>query len=117
MSKALNTVTDFAIERLARPTSTAHDGQRIAVVDGSSSVTFDELDRSADQVANGLRESGIGVGGRVAFMGRNCLACVELILGAARAGVVVAIINWRLHPTELSFVVGDCGAEMIVTSS
>jgi acyl-CoA synthetase (AMP-forming)/AMP-acid ligase II len=113
----MNTSTNFAVERLARPTSTANDGHLIAVVDGTRSVSFDELDRSADQVANGLRDAGIGVGGRVAFVGRNCLACVELMLGAARAGVVVTIINWRLHPLELSFVLGDCNATMVVTTT
>ncbi|MEO5902004.1 MAG: AMP-binding protein [Ilumatobacteraceae bacterium] len=113
----MNTAQDFAVERLARPTSSDTGGQRLAVVDGQRSVTFDELDRAADQVANGLLQRGLGNGDRVAFVGRNCLACVELMLGAARAGVVVAIINWRLHPLELSFVVGDCKPAVIVTTA
>lgn len=109
--------THFAVDTLARPTSTPEDGRAIAVVDGGRSVTFDELDRSADQVANGLREWGLGGGDRVAFIGRSCLACVELMLGAARADVVMTIVNWRLHPLELSFVVGDCTPRVIVTTA
>jgi acyl-CoA synthetase (AMP-forming)/AMP-acid ligase II len=107
----------FSQERLARPTSSIEDGQAIAVVDGSRSVTFDELDRAADQVADGLRALGLGPRDRVAFVGRNCLACVELMLGAARAGVVVTIVNWRLHPVELSFVLDDCDPRVIVTTA
>lgn len=113
----MNAETDFAVERLTRPTSSIEDGRAIAVVDGQRSVTFDELDLAADQVANGLRQWGLGSGDRVAFVGRNCLACVELMLGAARAGVVVTIVNWRLHPLELSFVFGDCDPSVIVTTA
>ena len=112
----MSAAIDFAVEDLARPTS-AEDGDRIAVVDGVRSVTFAELDRAADQVANGLRTFGLGREDRVAFIGRNSVACVELMLGAARAGVVVTIVNWRLHPLELAFVVGDCQADVIVTTA
>jgi long-chain acyl-CoA synthetase len=106
----------FAVERLARPTPSTTKGDEIAVVDGRRSVTFDELDRAADQVANGLRKWGLGPGDRVAFVGRNCLACVELMLGAARAGVVMTIVNWRLHPQELVFVISDSAPSLVVTT-
>lgn len=109
--------TDFAVERLSRPTASARSGLGIAVVDGSCTVTFDELDRAANRVANGLRRRGLGSGDRVAFLGRNCVACVELMLGAARAGVVMTIVNWRLHPLELSFVIDDCTPAVIVTTA
>ncbi len=116
MNSPVNAPADFAVERLTRPISGANDGHRIAVVDGDRSVSFDELDRAADQVANGLRAFGLESGGRVTFVGRSCLACVELMLGAARAGVVLTVINWRLHPIELAFVLGDCEAALIVTT-
>ena len=109
--------TDFAVERLSRPSAANNDGHRIAIVDGESSVTFDELDRSIDQVANGLLALGLNTGDRVAFVGRSCLACVELMLGAARAGVVVTNVNWRLHPRELSFVLGDSNPRVVVTTA
>lgn len=113
----MNTLTAFGVERLARPTPSTSSGKDLAVVDGQRSVTFDELDRAADQVANGLRRSGLGRGDRVAFVGRNGLACVELILGAARAGVVMTIVNWRLHPLELAYVISDSKPRLIVTTA
>jgi acyl-CoA synthetase (AMP-forming)/AMP-acid ligase II len=79
----MNTFSDFAVDRLARPTSSRRND--IAVVDGERSVTYDELDRAANQVANGLNGRGLGDGGRVAYVGRSCLAGVELMLGSARA--------------------------------
>ena len=113
----MNATTDFAVERLARPMPSAKSGTAIAVVDGPRRATFDELDRAADQVAYGLRQRGLDSGDRVAFIGRNCLACVELMLGAARADVVMTIVNWRLHPLELSFVIDDCAPAVIVTTA
>lgn len=53
----MRAATDFAVERLTRPTSSVEDGHAIAVVDGRRSVTFDELDLAADRVANGLRRN------------------------------------------------------------
>jgi acyl-CoA synthetase (AMP-forming)/AMP-acid ligase II len=105
---------DFAIDQLARPTSSFRNDT--AVVDGERSVTYDELDRAAIQVANGLNGRGLGHGGRVAYIGRSGLACVELMLGAARAGTVTTIVNWRLHPVELSYVIADCEPGLIVTT-
>jgi acyl-CoA synthetase (AMP-forming)/AMP-acid ligase II len=113
----MNTLTGFAVERLARPSPSSTNGNKPAVVDGQRSVTIDELDRAADQVANGLRQLGLRRGDRVAFVGRNCLAGVELILGAARAGVVMTIVNWRLHPVELAFVISDSTPSVIVTTA
>lgn len=108
--------SEFAIERLARPTLKGDDGDRVAIVDGSQSITFDELDRAIDQVANGLLALSLTSDDRVAFVGRSCLAGVELMLGAARAGVVATTINWRLHPNELSFVLGDSNPRVVVTT-
>ncbi len=109
--------TEFAVERLARPIPSVNDGNRIAVVDSDRSVTFDELDLAADQVANGLLALGLTPQDRVAFVGRNCLSCVEFMLGSARAGVVATILNWRLHPSELAFVIGDANPRVVVTTS
>jgi acyl-CoA synthetase (AMP-forming)/AMP-acid ligase II len=113
----VSTTADLAVDRLARPAPSTSAGSEIAVVDGQRSATFDELDRAADQVANGLRTWGLGPGDRVAFVGRSCLACVELMLGAARAGVVMTILNWRLHPLELAFVISDSAPSVVVTTA
>ena len=106
----------FAVDNLARPTQCATDGAGVAVVDGDRTVTYDELDDGANRVANGLRKLGLKPGDRVAFVGRTCLACVELMLGAARAGVVMTMVNWRLHQQEMAYVLGDSSPRVIVTT-
>jgi long-chain acyl-CoA synthetase len=105
---------DFAIERLTRRGGA--ERHTTAVVHGDRSVSYEELDRAADQVAAGLTRLGLAGGGRVAYVGRNSIAAVELMLGAARAGVVTTVVNWRLHPVELSYVIDDFEPGLIVTT-
>jgi 2,3-dihydroxybenzoate-AMP ligase len=82
----MSAATGFAVERLTRTTGSPTAGDRIPIVDGARRVTFDGVDRAADQVADGLRHLGLQPGDRVALIARNCLACVELMLGAALFG-------------------------------
>lgn len=67
---------------------------------------FDRIQR----VAGALAERGIGKGGRVAFLDKNHPACLELSLAAQLCGATVALINWRLAPAELEYIIDDSGA-------
>jgi len=49
----------------------------------------------------------------VAFIGKNSVFCVELLIGAAKAGMVLTIANWRLHPSELDYVLRDSEAKIV----
>lgn len=95
----------------------AHRSEQVAVRDGAKSATYAELDDAANQVAHGLTAAGLRIDDRVAYLGNNNLASVQLMVGAPRAGVVVTLLNWRLHPAELASVLSDCGARMIVVSA
>jgi len=52
-------------------------------------------------------------GSRIAYMGRNSDLYFELFFGAARAGAVIAPVNWRLAPPEAVYVLNDCQAEAL----
>jgi non-ribosomal peptide synthetase component E (peptide arylation enzyme) len=54
----MSAATGFAVERLTRTTGSPTAGDRIPIVDGARRVTFDGVDRAADQVADGLRHLG-----------------------------------------------------------
>ena len=74
---------------------------------------FAELDARASQVARALNASGLTKGDRIAYLGKNSDAVVELTCGAARAGVVLVPVIWRLSGDEIAYIVGDCGAKML----
>ena len=71
------------------------------------------LDARASQVARALTQAGLRKGDRIAYLGKNSDAVVELTCGAARAGVVLVPIIWRLTAEEIAYVLGDSGAKML----
>ncbi|HTW35483.1 MAG TPA: fatty acid--CoA ligase [Rhizomicrobium sp.] len=88
-------------------------GDAPAFVFEGRSTSFQEFDRHANQVANGLIAAGIGKGRRVAYLGKNSDHYFEVLFGAAKAGLVMAPVNWRLAPPEIIYIVQDAGSEAL----
>ena len=87
----------------------AERGGKIALrASGGSSLTFEELERHAVQVANGLIAARVMPGDRVAYLGKNSLHYFEALIGAAKAGAVMVPINWRLAVPEVADLIADC---------
>ncbi|WP_171165450.1 long-chain-fatty-acid--CoA ligase [Streptomyces sp. I05A-00742] len=84
-----------------------------ALVSGADRRTWHELRSRADRLRGALRAAGVGRGGRVAVVGRNSASCLEAVLAAAGAGAATAVLNWRLAPPELAYVLADSGAEVL----
>ena len=70
---------------------------------------YDTLDRHASQIANGLSGLGIRRQHRIGYLGKNSDLYLELMLGAARAGVVTVPLNWRLAAPEIGAILADAG--------
>jgi len=75
-------------------------------------TNFREFDRHSNQVANKLLEDGRN-GQRVAYIGKNSDSFFEILFGAAKAGVVVAPVGWRLAPAEMAYMLQDSGATLV----
>mgnify|MGYP003641742264 FL=1 len=86
----------------------------IALVFEERETSFAALDRHASQVANGLIAAGLHPGDRVAYLGKNSDLYFEYWLGAAKAGMVLVPINWRLAPPEVAYILGDCEPHMVL---
>jgi long-chain acyl-CoA synthetase len=76
-------------------------------------TSFEELDRHANQVANALISAGLSTGDHVAYVGKNSDHYFELLMGAAKAGVVTTPIGWRLAAPEIAYIVGDSDAKLV----
>lgn len=76
-------------------------------------TTFAELDAHANQVAQALIASGLQPGDRIAHLGKNTDYYLELLFGAAKAGVVMAPVNWRLAPAEMMYIIADSEAKLL----
>src|SRR5271167_286263 len=76
-------------------------------------TSFAELDLNTNRVANALRALGVRAGERIAYLGKNSDFYFELLMGAMKANVVMAPVNWRLAGPEITFIVGDCKAPVL----
>jgi long-chain acyl-CoA synthetase len=92
-------------------------GDRIAFTFEDRDLTYRELDSAANRVANALRAEGVVPGDRVAFLDKNTVELFELLFGAAKVGVVLCPVNWRLAPAEIAQIVNDSRARVLVVGS
>ena len=76
-------------------------------------ITFGELDRNANQVANGLIAEGLRPQARIAILSKNVPAFFDLWFGGAKADVVLVPVNFRLAPPEVAYVIADAAAEVL----
>jgi acyl-CoA synthetase (AMP-forming)/AMP-acid ligase II len=71
---------------------------------GEDTLTYGQLDRRANQVANGLIAAGCAPGSRVAIVSKNSTPYVEVLGGTLRSRTVLLAANWRLAPPELEYI-------------
>ena len=91
----------------ARPDKTAFemlDGRRVA---------FADFNRRVNRLCHALAACGVAPGARVALLSRNCIEYVE-VYGAAKAGMVVVPLNWRLPAAELVPLLAHSAPEVLV---
>ena len=85
-----------------------------AVVDGQRRLSYRQLNRRVNRLARALQSQGLAQGDRLALLSYNSLECLEVIMASAKLGLVLVPLNWRLTATELTFQLGDSGAETLI---
>ena len=87
---------------------------RVAFVHGDTRRTYAELDDRSRHLAAALRGLGVVRGDRVAYLGPNDPTLLETLFGTTALGAVFVPLNWRLTAPELTYIVADCGAAVLV---
>jgi acyl-CoA synthetase (AMP-forming)/AMP-acid ligase II len=92
---------------------------RPAVIVGDTGVTlsYGDMESRSNRLANAFRSLGLGVGDHVAILMENRTEYFEAVWAGMRAGLFVTPINWHLAPGEVEYIVRDCTASVLVTSS
>src|SRR5512140_350851 len=88
-------------------------GNAIAYEFEGRRTSFAEFDIKTNRVANGLKALGVRPRERIAYLGKNSDIYFELLMGAMKANVVMAPVNWRLAGPEVAFIVDDCKAPVL----
>jgi fatty-acyl-CoA synthase len=89
----------------------------IALRFGAESITWRDLESRSDAIAMGLRRLGIQKGDRIAILMLNRAEWIELTIAAWKIGALIVPLNVRFTASEVAFVVGNCGAHLLVTDS
>jgi acyl-CoA ligase (AMP-forming) (exosortase A-associated) len=88
-----------------------------ALTHGSRSLDYGTFAQSVANLASVLRMLGLTRGGRVAVYLDKRFEAVEAMFGAAAAGGVFVPLNPILKPLQVRYVLRDCAAQVLVTSS
>ena len=87
----------------------------ICLMDDERSYTFPETNRRVNRLAHGLLELGLTKGDRVSVLLENCIEFVEIYLAAAKCGLVVNPINFRLVGPEVAYIVDHADSRALIT--
>ncbi|HLS57369.1 MAG TPA: AMP-binding protein [Zeimonas sp.] len=82
--------------------------------EGDGPVTYRDLQRSVNRMANALRQWGVGRGTHVAAMLPNIPVMPTIWLALARLGAVMVPVNVRYTARELRYVVDDACVEFLI---
>ncbi len=94
--------------------SSADRPEATAVVFGERSLSYAELDRCAQGISAGLRESGVQPGDTVALLVPNVPEFTMAYFGILYAGAVVVPINVLAAAPEVSYFLEDSGARLLI---
>lgn len=90
------------------------DPGRAAIVCDGAVTTFGELDSAASAMAHAFAAVGVGPGDRVGVMLHNRSELFTAWNAAARVGALVVPISYRSTAPELSYLLADSGAAVLV---
>jgi acyl-CoA synthetase (AMP-forming)/AMP-acid ligase II len=88
---------------------------RLAMREEDRFWSYADLEERTARVATALLAAGLKPGERIAWIGKNSDLYFTLFHGAARAGIVMAPIGWRLAPPEWAFIVNDTQSRLVFT--
>ncbi|MBT0669527.1 long-chain-fatty-acid--CoA ligase [Novosphingobium profundi] len=80
---------------------------------GGHATNWAQLDARVSAVAAALLASGVAPGERVAFIGKGSDRFFELMFGAARAGIVLVPLQWRLAVPEAQAILRHSEARLL----
>ena len=92
-------------------------GGRVAIVEPTGTTTYEALRDRASGVAHVLVERGVTPGDRVAVLAGRGAEAAAAYFGAIAAGAIVTVVNERLRPRQVEYVLGHAGVRVLLTTA
>ncbi|BDT98963.1 acyl-CoA synthetase [Nocardia sputorum] len=80
-------------------------------------LTYRELEENSVRLARHLHDAGLRKGDHVALLSGNDPKIYEVYWAALRTGLYITAVNRHLSPSEISYIVNDCGARALIVSA
>ena len=87
---------------------------KTALVYRDTRLSYLELNRRLNRLANALLGIGVDKGDRVAVLADNCSQYVEVYYATAKGGMSIVPLNTSLDIDGLSYVINDSGANTLI---
>jgi fatty-acyl-CoA synthase len=109
----------FAFDRFgmlggAMSTAAIRHGSRVGLIDERGALTYRELDRRSNALANAWRERGLQPGEGVAILVRNHRGFIDAVFAAAKCGARIVLLNTDFAAPQLREVAGREGTDLLV---
>lgn len=92
------------------------DKPAIIMLNSGQIITHGQLNDLSNQGAQLFRNLGLKPGDSIAFMLENHPLFFPIVFAAWRSGLRYTAMSWRLQPSEVEYIVKDCGAKAFITS-
>lgn len=86
---------------------------KAAVIDEHKTLSWQEIDKKSNAVANGLISLGVTKGDSVAVLMSNCVEYAEIMFGILKAGAVIVPLNLAVDEKGLVTMLKDASARVI----
>ncbi|MEQ1498888.1 MAG: fatty acid--CoA ligase [Novosphingobium sp.] len=90
-----------------------HTPDKLAIDADDLQLTYRALEEATARVASALGAMGLAKGDRIAWFGKNSGTYFTLFFGAARAGLVMVPVGWRLAEVEAAFILDNADARIL----
>ncbi|MDF5721896.1 MAG: amino acid adenylation domain-containing protein [Rhizonema sp. PD37] len=90
---------------------------RIALVDGKQTLTYQQLNSRANQIAHFLQKQGIEPDKKVVICLERSTELILAMLGVVKAGGVYVPVDPAYPPERIEYTVTDCQAQLILTTT
>lgn len=87
---------------------------REAVVYEGTRYTYREFDRRVNRLANAISELGYAKADRMTVLADNCSKYLEAYFAAAKLGMSITPLNYRLGDKELAYVIEDSESSLFM---
>ncbi|HVF00618.1 MAG TPA: acyl-CoA ligase (AMP-forming), exosortase A system-associated [Rubrobacteraceae bacterium] len=97
--------------------SVERDPGKVAIVDGKSEHTYEDLSRESDALAAALQGAGVAKGERVGILMDKYWEAIVAMLAATRIGAAFVNVNPMLKPPQVRYIAEDCDIRVMIGDS